>query len=748
MPVWLYIDALDECRNEMGDPDDETEEVRGLIRDLTKLQQVLGSSAHHLRICCSCGHYPNIASKDEELKILTEVENAADIKAFVERELQEGIAEAEADITGRLQNVIAQNALGSFQWTKLVTSKALSMHRIGKSTTQIIRQIQIAPRQLSTLYHNILKSVPPEDRARSLQLFQWACFSKEPLNTAKLRVLMNVQLEPEAQSYSSLEEHPDFIEGEFQMERLVQSLSGGLAILQDSYMDLKDYLLDKGLAFLDGSKRSRESLTLDTHLCMAYTYAMLYTMTDVTMGLKQVESNYDANALVDFMRLAAQNDELLYAFVDFLLEPCVCDAVALWVEANEECDNSLKSTGIWELESHSIYHTREAINVSSHDVDIQEKLLNSLRPRLITILSRILLSRTLDFAVEYDLPKVCSSILEWIDDIDGWHHWTALTDAAYHGSTEAIEELLGRQVAAGFDPNQTEQIYEREIPFNILGIAASRGNKDMCSLLLRYGASVNLPDAEGWTPLMHAARHGAGAVCELLASRHAPLATFDRSPISPPRENLSVEYERRPPAIKTILKGKNTPKMGPLGPPPPPPPINFGPTRLKQAVATLLGRKGAVLDHLSIRDLSPLNWAVGAGWQPDYEIVKAILSHPHQLERALDEAGRTSLDWALDYYAYIKAELGQRYPTVMEDVIWLEPPYHPQFNMEPPFKLTPSKAARAYEESRLVVRTLREIGVLCRECAHETGLQVAHVSAAFFRRNLETVERAPQQLER
>ncbi|KAI0187621.1 hypothetical protein EV127DRAFT_344291 [Xylaria flabelliformis] len=409
MPVWLFVVALDECRSEMGDPDDETEEVRGLIRNLTKLQQVLGTSIHHLRICCSCRHYPNISSKDEELKILIEVENAADIKAFVERELHDGIDESEEEVTVRLQNAIAQNALGSFQWTRLVTSKALGMYRIGKSTTQIIRQIQTAPRQLSTLYHNILKSVPQEDRARSLQLFQWACFSREPLNTAQLRILMNVQLEPEAHSYSSIEEHPDFIESEVQMERLVQSLSATTSDTwpQKLYLihqSVKDYLFDKGLAFLDGNKKSRESLTSEAHLCMAYTYAMLYTMTDVIIGLKRVESSYDANTMLDFMRFAARNLELSYGFFELvykrrmpnyqnwleginvhnirsvahrfaqthmctLLEPRICDGVALFVEANEECDNSFKFTGIWRLESHSFYHTREAINC--HGVDIQ-----------------------------------------------------------------------------------------------------------------------------------------------------------------------------------------------------------------------------------------------------------------------------------------------------------------------------------------------------------------------------------------
>ncbi|KAI1758095.1 hypothetical protein F4782DRAFT_536756 [Xylaria castorea] len=862
-PVWLFIDALDECRNEMGDPDDETEEVRGLIRDLTNLQKVLGSSTHHLRICCSCRHYPNIAFKDDELKIFTEMENVADIKAFVERELQEGIAEAETEVTVRLQTAIAQNALGSFQWTKLVTSKALSMYRAGKSTTQIIRQIQTAPRQLSTLYHNILKSMPQEDRARSLQLFQWACFSREPLNTAQLRVLMNVQLEPEAQSYSSLEEHPDFIESEVQMERLVQSLSGGLAILQDSYIhrqsstssslsssiqsistattsdiwpqqlylvhqSVKDYLLDKGLAFLDGSNKSKESLTSDAHLCIAFTYAMLCTMTDVTAGLRRIESSYDANKLLDVVRFGALNHEVQAQFFNLMynrrmrnyrpwfegidihdmraVAHRVAQTLALYMEAEEECHSSLKSTGIWGLERHSFYHVGEAIIY--HGVDIQEKLLRSLRPRLV-ISSGFLLLRALGHAVALDLPMICSSILECINDTDGWYYWCTLTDAAYYGGIKSIKELLKRQVPgtlehcralrtavicgqltaaelllqAGFDPNRIERIeriYGLRVPSTILGIAASGGNKDMCSLLLRYGASVNLVAPDGWTPLMHAVGHGGESVCELLTSHSACIGARDaygrsildhcrnpgirrwlvesavthhsRPSIATPTlsfpDDMFAMYERGLLVIKTRMNGKNTLKTRQPDHTVSLYIFNFEWSRLKPTVATLLRRKGAVLECPSIRCLSALNWAVGAGWQPDYKIVKAILSQPRNfLDRAVDEAGRTSLDWALDYYAYIRAELGPRHPTTREDVIWLEPPYHPQYNMEPPLKLTPSKAARAYEESRLIVRTLRGIGVLCRECAQEIELQVAHVSATISRIKLEAVERAPQQLE-
>ncbi|KAJ2993782.1 hypothetical protein NUW58_g1738 [Xylaria curta] len=893
-PVWLFIDALDECRNDTGDPDDETEEVRGLIRNLKNLQLALGSLPHALRICCSCRHYPSIASKEDELKIFTEMENVMDIKKFIERELQEGIGAAEADVTVRLQNAIAKSALGSFQWTKLVTNKALSMHRAGKSTAQITRQIQTTPQQLSTLYETILKSIPREDRRRSLQLFQWACFSEEPLSLAQLRILMNVQLEPEAESYSSLEEHPDFIESEVQMERLVRSLSGGLAILQHSdihpqsssrssfssqtyssaagsaeqlqssatpitasasnspqqlyliHQSVKDYLFDQGLAFLDDNKKPKESIASYAHFNMAFTYAMLHTMTDVTVGLRNIESSYGSDALLYVHKAAALDDEisdkcfhlvydrakpeyrlwlrgidthnvraiayrLAQVLIDSLFDRRICDGVAMWTEGDEaiRASSPLKSTSDWDIQVLSFHHMKEA--TSCQNADMQQELLRSLKPRLIATSSKLLSLQMATYAGQDNLPYICSGILELVDDKDGWYCRSALVDAAYFGSTETMEELLRRQVPgitenccalkiavdqsqpaaaelllkAGFDPNRTGQTYGKKTQLTVLGIAASQGDKDMCSLLLRYGASVNLPDANGWTPLVHAMRKGNRSVCELLVSHSAHIGGRDihgqlvldhcgdpelrmwlvelaathysrNSSVNANHvllEDMRAKYKELPRIIWATLKGKEKMKTTDIRPRMPPAPLPWlsrpvKEAHMRRAVKALLIRKGAVLEQNSAANLNTLSWAVGGGWQPDFETVKILLARSKRILGFPEEASDpTPLDWALDYYAYIKAELGPCHPAVQKDVIWLEPPYHPRYHMEPPLKLTPGKAAQAYEESRSIVRTLRGIGILCRECMMREASMVNEVFAAGYRRGLDVVERAPEEPE-
>jgi ankyrin repeat protein len=139
----------------------------------------------------------------------------------------------------------------------------------------------------------------------------------------------------------------------------------------------------------------------------------------------------------------------------------------------------------------------------------------------------------MSIATALDLPRLYFGITELIGTDRDWYHRAGLAAAAFCGSIRIVEELLTRPVAgstkdsgalrnalkaghleiaelllkAGFNPNQTEKT-EPYTPTTVLGRAARRGDKDMCSLLLRYGANVDLPDLEGQTPLMHAVKNG------------------------------------------------------------------------------------------------------------------------------------------------------------------------------------------------------------------------------------------------
>ncbi|XXG94235.1 hypothetical protein Hte_000489 [Hypoxylon texense] len=238
--VWLFIDALDECRGVGEDTSVDTEEIRQLIGSFRRILRKSASDPHRLYICCSCRHYPHIASLNDGYKVLVENENARDIKEYITQELASEILPNHRDLLESLVETISSKAMGSFQWVRLVTQKTIGMYTAGKNVSKIQACVDDLPKHLSDLYGSILSSIPEDDRSRSRKLFEWACLSSEPLKLPGLRLMMNIDPQKHPGSFKDLENLPEFIEDDFQMERIVQSLSGGLAELNEGDTESSD----------------------------------------------------------------------------------------------------------------------------------------------------------------------------------------------------------------------------------------------------------------------------------------------------------------------------------------------------------------------------------------------------------------------------------------------------------------------------------------------------------------------------
>lgn len=59
-------------------------------------------------------------------------------------------------------------------------------------------------------------------------------------------------------------------------------------------------------------------------------------------------------------------------------------------------------------------------------------------------------------------------------------------------------------------------------------ISAANGYLDIVTLLLNKGASVDLPNNYGWTPLMHAVRYGHVEIVSLLIRKKAKINISNR----------------------------------------------------------------------------------------------------------------------------------------------------------------------------------------------------------------------------
>lgn len=86
--------------------------------------------------------------------------------------------------------------------------------------------------------------------------------------------------------------------------------------------------------------------------------------------------------------------------------------------------------------------------------------------------------------------------------------WTALHEAALMGDVASVQTLLKFKA----DPNRRE----KQNSGTPLHVACFQGQTEICRLLLRAGAQINLRDGEGLTPLFHARDQGHGELVKML----------------------------------------------------------------------------------------------------------------------------------------------------------------------------------------------------------------------------------------
>lgn len=89
---------------------------------------------------------------------------------------------------------------------------------------------------------------------------------------------------------------------------------------------------------------------------------------------------------------------------------------------------------------------------------------------------------------------------------------TALIPAAHHGHVETVRELLKTKIAVD---HVNRLGWTALLEAIILGEGGA-AHTEIVRLLVAHGASVNLPDAQGVTPLAHAQQRGQSAIVQIL----------------------------------------------------------------------------------------------------------------------------------------------------------------------------------------------------------------------------------------
>ncbi|QPC62822.1 hypothetical protein HYE67_005053 [Fusarium culmorum] len=250
----VFVDALDECRAEEKENDDETQEIRDLIRNLQDVEKRLTASPKKLSICFACRHYPNLARPGVDDHIIAEQNNKVDIEEFAHQELLREIDDEDEDLRKSLEKEIVTSADGNFLWVTLVIARAVAMYR--RCQPELLEEVQNIPRGITQIYESTMRKLLKGNSALSLKLFQWVCFALRPLDVSELRTVINIVPDPR---YKSIGDIPGPIWGKTdrEMEKLICTLSGGLAKVGNSgtvdfiHLSVKDYLLRSGFSILD-----------------------------------------------------------------------------------------------------------------------------------------------------------------------------------------------------------------------------------------------------------------------------------------------------------------------------------------------------------------------------------------------------------------------------------------------------------------------------------------------------------------
>ena len=260
VPIFIYIDALDECG-----PEEE--------RYLTDYLQTLTDSLRSLadvstKICFSCRHYPYI-NLHNCLEICAEEENeddiAAHVRAVFEAKYLKVARRTDITVIDEIRVDITKRSSNLFQWVFLILKIIDDMYVKREPWKLIRKKIHEVPRGLTDLYTHILSSMDEEDRPKTSVLLRWIQFAKRPLTPNELRIAMAFDTTTPYNSLNSWRESDEYYGNCRQWKERITHLSAGLAevvqrknslspdngfVVQFIHESVKDYLQKAGISLL------------------------------------------------------------------------------------------------------------------------------------------------------------------------------------------------------------------------------------------------------------------------------------------------------------------------------------------------------------------------------------------------------------------------------------------------------------------------------------------------------------------
>ena len=640
-PIQVYVDALDEGGEDVA--------VK-LVQYFEELIGRLSSTSAGFKVCFSCRHHPVLAPENV-LKICVEDENDQDIAIYVRQSLMKHHFSDPVEAQ-KLEQDIVRRASGVFQWVVLIIPIVAKSKKEGASSKKISQKIEKTPGGLNDLYEQILCRI--EDQKRGAQLMQWICFALRPLSLEELRYAMVVDITNDFASLEDCQGSVDFAENDEQMEKTVNSLSGGLAetvnlqsrrIVRFIHQSVKDYLAGGGLQKLDTSFShdvnrylSQSHLpTLDTslagnlvglaHFRISRSCVKYLTLKEVVEEKKRIEGYRREYRSID-REVTIKG----FPFLDYTVK---------WASHAEIVEKlQIPQSDLLHLSGWPSGDLIESIRVDYYgkwSAPWRTLLSNASQFGLVSVIKAMFIS---------DISFDCNER----DRYD----LTPLSWAAEMGH-EAVVRLL-------IDQPDVENNSKGEGGETPLSKAARKGHEAVVRLLTNHSnVQKNSRDKEEKTPLAWAAWAGHEAVVRLLIDQpDVDKNSKDRWGQSP----LSWAASRGHEAVVKLLIDhpdvqKNSRDEGGKTP------LAWAAWAGHEAVVRLLIDQPDVENDLKARaGETPLSWAARQGHEA---VVKLLIDQPDVQKNSRDVGGKSPLSWAArqGHEAVVKRLIDQ--PDVEKD---------------------------------------------------------------------------------
>ena len=528
--ITIFIDALDEAGAEVA---------RELMAFFHRLKDETAVRNGDLKICISCRHYP-VIPRSVCLEICVENENRRDISTYVINTLIPGSFDENSNLEltdqwHALAKDVIDKASGVFQWAKLVVPLINQLRHEGESISYIKERLAEVPNGLEEIYEHVLTNlIEAQNRPRTLLMMQWICLAVRPLSVRELRFAMASDYIESHELMHSCRDGYVLREDDERTERLIISLSGGLAEVKyhvdENYEDkfdgseggerhttvqfihqsVNDFLLSHGLEILAAVSRwefstqnPRLSESISNKKILGHCHQRLLRSCINYLKLKEVikivQDEFSTASWYERKPLRAR-----FPFLDY--------ATVSWVSHAQQAEklDVLQQGLIQQFRSLS----GEALKNWVHVYGIIYKY-GPRCPQAGSTLLHIASSSNLQSTVHVLLEEGTD-----VDKVDGLGN-TALHHAARWGHQELVSTLLNAKAKIDLENN------DEKTP---LMMAVDNGHVEIVKLLLHRGADVHIRTGLSGNALQAAARYGAVGTVQILLKAGADVnaqAGFD-----------------------------------------------------------------------------------------------------------------------------------------------------------------------------------------------------------------------------